>query len=892
MTPERWQNAKEIFQAALDRAPEERTAFLEEACGGDDSLLNEVRSLIANADTSSFLERPPYGLLTEALSAPVEGRLIGPYRIVREIDAGGMGEVYEAEQETPIRRRVALKLIRRGLDTAQVIARFESERQALALMNHPNIAQVFDAGATEEGRPYFAMEYVPGEPITRYCDAHRLNVRERLELFKQVCDGVQHAHQKRIIHRDLKPSNVLVTSLGDNPFPKIIDFGVAKAIDRPLETEYGQKIGTPDYMSPEQAAGKDDIDTRTDIYSLGVLLYELLTGELPRDSSKPEQEISKPSAKLVQMAGRASTAAENRRTEAAALIRQIRGDLDWIVMKALEDDREHRYATASELTIDIERHLSNQPVLASPPSAAYQLRKFLRRHKVGVAAAALVALALVIGAVAASIGFLRARRSEEIAQQEASRANQEAETARRVSTFLVDIFGALEPNQAQGGAVPVKEVLDTGVKKIATGLGDQPEVRAAVLDAMGGAYFILGLYDDAEPLLIQALELRRQTLGPIDIEVATSMNHLGELHRARAKYNEARALYHQALIIHQQILGPEHPETADSLNDLGILYLSQGKYEEAESYFQRAQRIWEKAKDPRNVMALSHLALVYRDAGEYDKAIPLFESVLAIQKRTLPPGHTEIGANQNNLADIYRSVGQYAKAESLLKEVLANNEKIMGHDHPVVAITLNNLAIVYRFQRKYSEAESLYQRGLEIELKIKGAEHPDIATSLHNLGVLYREQGRYVEAESFLLRGLRMREKLLGPTHPHVGGSLNHLGILYAAQHQYSQAEPLFRRSLAIREEALGPKHPHIAITLTNLANLYRDQGRYGQAEPLLHRALAIWEELPVPNETDMVATLESYADVLKNMGRTAEATQMGRRAQGLRSQLPAGPSR
>lgn len=883
MTPEQWQGAKGILEAALDRAPEERPAFLEQACAGDDSLLQEVRSLLANGHDSGFLERPPFHLFAEALSGQMEGRLVGVYRIIREIDAGGMGEVYEAEQETPIRRQVALKLIRRGLDTAQVIARFESERQNLALMNHPNIAQVFDAGATDEGRPYFAMEYVPGEPITRYCDAKRLNVRERLELFKQVCDGVQHAHQKRIIHRDLKPSNVLVTSQGDNPYPKIIDFGVAKAIDRPLQTEYGQKIGTPGYMSPEQTAGKDDLDTRTDIYSLGALLYELLVGELPRDANEPGHEIPTPSAKLVQTGERASAAAENRKTEVAALIRHIRGDLDWIVMKALEEDRERRYATASELAIDIERHLANEPVLASPPRAAYRVKKFLRRHKVGVAAAALVALALNVGAVVATIGFVRARRAEAVARQEATRASQEAETARRVSSFLVDMFGALEPDKAKGGAVPVREVLDTGVKKIAAGLGHQPEVRAAVLDAMGGAYFSLGLYDDAEPLLRQALELRRHARGPINADVARSMANLGELYRAQANYSRAQALHHQALGIRQKILGPEHPETADSFNKLGLLCINQGKYAEAESYFQRARRIWEKAQDPRILTALSHLALLYRDAGEYDKAIPLFESALAIQEKTLPPGHSDIGANQNNLADIYRSVGQYSKAEALLRKVVAANEKIMGPEHPIVATCLSNLAMVYRVQGRYSEAEELYQRAFKIDLKAKGPEHPDIAIDFHNLGVLYREEGRYAEAESLLLRALRMREKLLGPTHPQVGGSLNHLGLLYAAQHRNALAESLFRRSLAIREAALGSKHPHVAITLTNLANLYRDQGKFDKAQPLLQRALAIWEELSVPNQTDMATTLESYADVLKKQGHIAEAIPMERRARELR---------
>ncbi len=454
-------------------------------------------------------------------------RTIGPYRLLHLVGEGGMGEVWLAEQTHPVRRQVALKVIKAGMDTAQVVTRFEAERQALALMDHPAIATVYDGGSTPEGRPYFAMEYVKGEPITAYCDRQRLTTQARLELFMQVCEGVQHAHQKGIIHRDLKPSNVLVAIQDDHPVPKIIDFGVAKATaqhltERTLYTELGVMIGTPEYMSPEQAEmGGLDIDTRTDVYALGVILYELLTGALPIDRKEHrqagfaeiqrtirEKEPPRPSTRITQLGPASTEAATNRHTEPRRLASELRGDLDWVTMRALEKDRTRRYQTANALAADVRHHLSNEPVSAGPPGTIYRAGKFVRRHRFGVAAAATVALLLVTLAATMTVQARRIAR-------ERDRANREAETAKQVSEFLVGMFETTNPFEGRGKDVPVGDVLDRGAQRIATELRGQPEVRAALMNTMGRVYYDLGVYDKAAELVEEALTYRetRQTGG-------------------------------------------------------------------------------------------------------------------------------------------------------------------------------------------------------------------------------------------------------------------------------------------------------------------------------------------------------------------------------------------
>ena len=446
--------------------------------------------------------------------------MIGPYRILSLIAEGGMGAVYLAEQQTP-QRRVALKVIKAGMDTRHVVARFETEREALALMDHPSIATVFDAGETHSGRPYFVMEYVAGVPITDYCDRHNLRTRERLALFLQVCSAVQHAHQKGVIHRDLKPSNVLVTVVEGNPIPKVIDFGVAKATSRRLTektlfTELGLLVGTPEYMSPEQAEMTGlDVDTRTDIYALGVLLYELIVGALPFDSVRlrragyaeiqriiREEEPARPSTRLSSLGATASEVARRRHTDLPSLMRELRGDLDWITLKSMEKDRTRRYASASELAADLSRHLADEPVSARPANFAYRSRKFVRRHRAGVAIGA-AAIAVLV-----AFGATMAVQSSRIAAQR-DLATRERDRAERVSGFLVSLFEASDPDRSKGEKVTARQILDLGRQRLDSELKDQPQTRAALLHTIGSVYAALDLNDVAEP---------RAVTGPGDAE--------------------------------------------------------------------------------------------------------------------------------------------------------------------------------------------------------------------------------------------------------------------------------------------------------------------------------------------------------------------------------------
>ncbi|HEV8237740.1 MAG TPA: serine/threonine-protein kinase [Thermoanaerobaculia bacterium] len=875
MDARRWQQIKALIDDALAAPTEEQTRIVREAAGTDRGLADEALL---------YLSHVTGGDSPEGVATSLEGQRVGPYRIIREIEFGGMGEVYEAEQDLPLQRRVALKLVRQGLDSARIVARFDGERQALALMNHPTISHVFDAGTNVDGRPYFAMELIDGEPITDYCDAHRADLRQRLMLFIKVCEGVQHAHQKGIVHQDLKPANVLVALRDGKPVPKIIDFGIASALDSWGRAPSGTGIGTPGYMSPEQWQG-EPVDTRTDLYSLGVLLHVLLVGELPR-GERGSAPLAPSVAILKLPEGAAAARAKARSTCMRALERRLRGDLDWIVAKATQSDRANRYASVSELAIDVSRHLQDEPVLAGPSTTAYRLNKFLRRHRPGMAAAAMVALALVGGVVGAGLGLMRARRAEDLAREEARRASREARTANRVRNFMVGLFETSEPDKARGNTITAREILDAGSRRINAELQDEPGMRATLMSTMGVVYKQLGLYDSAEPLLAKALAIREAKLGRDDAQSAGIVNEMAELQRLRGRYPEAEALHLKALAIRSRLLGRTHPDVADSLNELGLLRLNQGRYRQAEADLKEAARIWRGASDDMVVHALSNLAVLYRDEGKLDQAAVLFEEMIAWQEKTLGPEHSDVIANVNNVADLYRMVGRYAKAEALFQRALAVNIKVMGPEHPRVATTLSNLAMVYRLEGKYRQAEDFARRGLALDAKLQGEHSPDFATSLNNLAMILREEGRYDEAEPMFQQALVTRRKVLGYDHPLVANSLNQIGLLRTATGRYAEAERLFTESLRIREAALGPDHPYLAVTLTNLASLYQKQGRYREAEPPLTRALAIWDRLEQPNLPDLVATLELGAVVLRQLGQPAKAMTCERRAQQIRRQL------
>ena len=787
-------------------------------------------------------------------TGPSSAGSFGRYRLLQRVGEGGMGEVWLAEQTEPVRRQVALKVIKAGMDSAQVVARFEAERQALALMDHPAIATVFDGGTTPQGRPYFAMEYVKGEPITTYCDRHLLSTRERLGLFTQVCEGVQHAHQKGIIHRDLKPSNVLVTIQDDRPVPKIIDFGVAKATaqhltERSLFTELGVLIGTPEYMSPEQAEmGSLDIDTRTDIYALGVLLYELLTAALPFDRKDlrqagiaeiqriiREKEPPRPSTRITQPGPASTEAAKNRHTEPRRLVSELRGDLDWITMRALEKDRTRRYQTANALAADVHRHMNNEPVSAGPPSAAYRAGKFVRRHRFGVTTA--IALVLLLAASALALGV----QAQRIAR-ERDRANHEAEAARQVSDFLVGLFRVSDPGQARGNTVTAREILDRGASKIDQDLRTQPLVQARLMSTMGRVYESLGLYDQALPLLESALATRRRLHGEEHLEVAESLIGLGGLRWHKGEYEAARPLLEGGLKQRERLLGPESPLVADSLHNLGNLLWSRGEYEEARLLLGRA---------------------------------------LAIREKNVPAG-PEVASTLNSLGAIAYKQGDYAEARRMWERTLAIREKNLGPDHPLIGQTLNNLAAAHTFTNDPAGARPLLERAVRIQEKVLGPKHPDLASALMNLGDVVSVLGDDLGAKPYYARAVAILDEA-SPGNPELARFLDRLARVTLKQGDADAARRLYERSLGLRETALGPTHHEIGESLAGLAECARQQGRAQEAEALFEQSLARCRRPDGGYYPQAVETLDGYVAVLRARGQGARADELEALAVALR---------
>jgi serine/threonine protein kinase len=696
--------------------------------------------------------------LTSGAPRSADAHQIGPYRLLQLIGEGGMGEVWLAEQKQPIHRTVALKLIKAGMDTRAVVARFESERQALALMDHPNIARVFDAGSTVEGRPYFVMEYVPGVAITEHCDNHRLTIKERLELFVQVCDGVQHAHQKAIIHRDLKPSNVLVVEQDNKPVPKIIDFGLAKATaqrltDKTFFTELGVLMGTPEYMSPEQADPREqNIDTRTDVYSLGVILYELLVGALPFETSAlraagmagilrviREQEPAKPSTKIRSMGAVSEISAKNRKEEPRSFARHLRGELDWVTMKALEKDRVRRYASASEFGADISRYLRKEPVVAGPATAGYRIRKYALRHRVALGAAG--------GLLVLLSGFVVTQAIE------LHRIKLERDRATRITDFMTGMFKVSDPSEARGNAITAREILDKASRDIDTGLAKDPELQAQMMYVMGGVYNSLGLYGRAQILDQQSMEIRKRVLGPENPDTLDSMNNLGAVFFGEGHYAQAEELERKTVDVEKRVLGAEHRQTLNSINNLAIDLSRQGQYPEAEKLERETLEAQKRILGPENLETMNtaiNLASVLDDEHEFAEAEKLDREALGVLRRTVGADHPLTLRSINDLANVLDDEGSYAESEKLYREALEIRRRVLGLEHPETLLVLSNLANVVMGEGRYDEAEKLFRDTLNIQRRVLGPDHPNSAVSTYNLGCIAAHEGHRDEALSLL----------------------------------------------------------------------------------------------------------------------------------------------
>jgi eukaryotic-like serine/threonine-protein kinase len=797
-----------------------------------------------------------------------------------------MGEVWLAEQTAPVRRHVALKLIKAGMDSAQVVARFEAERQALALMDHPGIATVFDGGTTPQGRPYLAMEYVKGEPITLYCDRHRLSTRQRLELFMQVCEGVQHAHQKGVIHRDLKPSNVLVTIQDDRPVPKIIDFGVAKAAsqqltERSLYTELGVLIGTPEYMSPEQAEmGSLDIDTRTDIYALGVLLYELLTGTLPFDRKElrqaglveiqriiREKEPPRPSTRVTQQGLASGETARNRNTEPRRLVSELRGDLDWITMRALEKDRTRRYQTANAFAMDVRRHLSDEPVLAGPPSATYRALKFVRRHRVGVAATAALALILVFFAGATAMQARRIAR-------ERDRANREARTAKYVSEFLVSVFEVSKPSDKAADSVTARDILEAASERMDREFGEEPEIKATLLTTMGDVYSSLGLYPKAASLNEHALALRRELWGPQHPDVAASLSAVAALSDDAPKRER---LLRQALDM-QRRLQPVEPDdlTLTLLRLANALDHGQGKGVEALALFDEALRTALSAHGKPHALvqqAWTDVGGARFRRGQYAEAEQAWRSALEISRAVYGPRHFETLGVEENIASAQMMVGQYAAAEATYREILRQETSLVDARHPQRSITVGNLGAALYFQKKYREAEVYYRQALDISRAVYGSAHLEVALCLSNLGQALDAQGKTQAAIATLNEAVSITRKAVGNGDPNLAMQLTFLSDALRHSGSLREAEQAAREALDVSTKDFGQQHPRTLGAAGALGRALAKQRRWNEAEPLLLSYVrALESETGV--EGDLAEVTQETAGMYEAWGKPDKARE------------------
>ncbi len=887
-----------LLQAAAHLTGPARGAFLDQACAGDLALRQRLEALLAAtvpaegltdtvAPSGSAQPKPdPARGQDEAL-----GTRISHYKLLQRLGEGGCGVVYLAEQEEPVRRRVALKVIKLGMDTRSVVARFEAERQALAMMDHPNIAKVLDAGTTgagarpgswlpappesetpnlksqiPAGRPFFVMELVRGIRITDYCDQHKLSTEARLQLFICVCQAVQHAHQKGIIHRDLKPSNILVTLQDGVPVPKVIDFGIAKAIeqkltDKTLFTELNQFIGTPAYMSPEQAdLGGLDIDTRSDIYSLGVLLYELLTGRTPFDTRAlvkegleairrtiREVEPPRPSTRLSTLTqADLDTVARARGTGTMELRSQLRGDLDWIVMKALEKDRTRRYETANGFALDIRRHLADEPVTAGAPGTGYKLRKFARRNQVALTVAAAIAVVLVL-ATAISVGqAIRATRAEALAQKRLTESDA-------ITKFLIGVFRSPDPAR-DGRTITVAETLDTAVKKLDRDLTAQPGRRAQMQSTLGSTYYALGLPLQAIPLQEKALDYHRTASGPEHPDTLRAMQKLASSYEEAGRVAEADALKETVMVLRRKVLGPEHPDTLDAIQTRAVSYVHAGRADEAMKLLEQLLPVVRRVEGPEHgstVLAIGNLAFALSSVERWTEALQLREAALALSRKANGPKHPDTIWCMESLVGSYLDADRKDEALKLQEEVLALSRQVNGPEHPDTLSALLNMGVLYDLAGREEDALRLRLEMLDARRRVSGPEHLFTLRAMISVSMSQRQVGRFEEAIQMGTSGLELFRKAFGTTNRYTLNAMTELAMTYEAAGRLPEALALEEQTLTLKRQHLPAEHPYTVESMEHLAACYEKAGRAQDAEPLRKQVTEIQARLAEKKRLD-----------------------------------------
>jgi serine/threonine-protein kinase len=916
-THERWQRLAPILDEALELPTEARTAYLDRVCAGDVELRRDADAMLAaEIESADFLEEPVdayvagLGMAMGALATPggadsadagadgvAPGTQIGPYGVLSELARGGMGAVYVAERtDGQFEQRVALKLVRRGLDSADAHRRFLAERQILARLSHPHIARLLDGGIARDGRPWFAMELVDGIPLTHYCDGRRLALDRRLELFLDVGEAVQYAHQNLIVHRDLKPSNMLVTSDGQ---VKLLDFGIAKLLEDGQasvtgaglapETQTELRIMTPEYAAPEQIRG-EPVTTATDVYALGAVLYELLTGHRAHrfDRRTPAEyervvcdtEPERPSTVVSRSVERDTAhdqpdmSAPNepwsaRGLDARGLRRRLAGDLDTIVLHALEKDPARRYPSVEALLDDVRRYLAALPIRARPDSRAYRFGKFARRHRVGLAATTAVAIAVVAG-IGATLWQSQARA-------------REAAKAQEVKNFVVSLFQLSDPAESRGREVTARELLQRGVQRVDSALGTQPQVQEELLGVLGKIHRELGLYPQADTLFARAVTVATGAYGPDHPEVAARLTDRGTTLKALGQLAPAESVLEQALTIGRRALGSTNADVAVTMGELANVLSDAGKSERAESLYRAVLALDMRRLGPDSLVVavdLENLGVFLADnTGELVAADSMYRAALAIRRKRLDSGHPVVLNVLGNLSGVLESRGQYAEAESLAREVLAGRRRLYPDGlHPDIAYALHSLATVLESAGRWAEAESLDVEALALRRRVLGPSHPMTMATLNNLAIVRYRMGDLAGAEESFREALRLWRETLGPTHQYTLRAVNSLGAVLSEAGKYEEGERLLREVIRTRREA-GDSSVDLALSLRNLGVLLYRTRRFAEAEQAVRQALAIYRR-ELPNDHPRAAeALTALGQVLTDRGRPGEAEPMLREA-------------
>jgi eukaryotic-like serine/threonine-protein kinase len=859
---------------------------------------------------------------------------IGPYRVLSLLGEGGFGVVYLAEQSRPVRRRVALKVIKPGMDSSAVVARFEAERQALAVMDHPCVARVFDAGTTPEGRPYFVMEHVKGVPITEHCDRQRLMVRQRIELFIQVCEAVQHAHMKGVIHRDLKPSNILVEyredSGGVRITPKVIDFGVAKSLDRPLTdktlyTAVGELIGTPEYMSPEQAGTSgQDIDTRADIYALGVVLYELLVGQPPFDVDllrraglgevlrilhevdppRPSTRLSaagarspgtaraEPATAATARGGQALMIAQQRRTDVRSLRRILKGDLDWIIMKCLEKDRARRYDTANALATDLRRYLRHEPVLAGPPGAAYRISKFIRRHRVPMAAASGMALALLAGVVGIALALNEAQQQRAAAELARTEATQRAIELERVAEFQSSLLGELDPERI--GQALLRDMtmrLEQAVAEQDLPPGQRENLRRSfesVSRHINPTDIARSMLD--ETLLARAVLAIDREFGDQPLIEAALRQTVGEVYSGLGLYSPAMVQLERAHAIRSAELGDAHHDTLSSHSALGLLLYNTDRLDEALFHLQTALDGFRQTSGPGDGQAVDaaiRLTVVLRRLNRFDEALDLAHEIHQASLEKAGPADRHTLAAIDNLGFLYQVVGDWQQAENYFRQALEGRQRVLGEFDAQTMVSYQNVGLILWSQFRLDEAEPHLQSAWRLARRIHGEDHPTTLQVANSLGALLHTQDRNDEAEQVLTRTLELYRRVLGPFHYEALSCLANLAAVFQAQGRLDVAEQALREAVQGLQATAGDNDRLTLIQMGNLASLLADKGDLEGAE--LYLTEVVERALPSLGEVDDVLIwINNLSSIKRELGRLDEALALADQAViGARESMP-----